>query len=81
MKLKRSMLYCTIWSYLSPESIDAIKNQVAFKVFGVDKDSEGLWQIIVTTHRINCISHVPVVVISKLHEVAIQSAGKAHLKV
>ena len=28
----------------------------------MDKDPEGLWQTIVTTHRINCISHIPVVI-------------------
>jgi hypothetical protein len=62
VELKRPMLYGMIWSYLSPESIDKIKNQVAFKDFSVDKDPEGLWQTIVATHRINCISHVPVVI-------------------
>ena len=62
MEQKRPMLYGTIWPYLCLESIDEIKNQVAFKGFSVDKDPECLWQTIVATHRINCISHVPVVI-------------------
>jgi hypothetical protein len=62
MELKHPMLYGMIWLYLSLESIDEIKNQAAFKVCSVDKDPEGLWQTIVTTHRINCISHIPVVI-------------------
>ena len=28
----------------------------------MDKDPEGLWQTIVAMHRINCISHLPVVI-------------------
>ena len=62
VELKHPMLYGTIWLYLSPESIDEIKNQVAFKGFSVDKNPEGLWQTIAATHRINCFSHIPVVI-------------------
>jgi hypothetical protein len=47
---------------VSLESIDEIKNQVAFKGVSVDKDPEGLWQPIVAMHRINCISHIVVVI-------------------
>jgi hypothetical protein len=62
MTLKRPMLYGTIWSHMSPESIDEAKNQKAYKVFSADKDPEGLWQCTIATHGVNSISCIPGVI-------------------
>ena len=62
MELKRPMMYGTIWSHMSPESVDEVKNQEEYATFSVDKDPEGLWQCIIATHGVNSISHVPGVV-------------------
>ena len=60
--LKRPMLYGKIWSHMSPESIDEVKNQKEYAVFSVDKDPQGLWQCIMATHGVNSINHVPGVI-------------------
>ena len=41
MELKRPMLYGTIWSHMSPEMVDEVKNQKEHKGFSVDKDLKG----------------------------------------
>jgi hypothetical protein len=62
MDLKRPMLYRRIWSHMSPESVDEVKNQKEYAVFSVDKDPQGLWQCIIATHGVNSISHIPGVI-------------------
>ena len=62
MDLKRPMLYGTIWSHRSLESVDEVKNQKEYAVFSVDKDPQGLWQCIIAMHSVNSISHVPGVI-------------------
>ena len=59
MQLKCPMMYGVIWSYLSAESIDEVKNYDMWNIYGASKDPEGLWQAIVVTHGVSSVSKVP----------------------
>ena len=61
MKSKRPMMYGLIWSKLSPESMDEVKQEESYQTYNPDKDPEGLWKAIVATHGITSISKVPAV--------------------
>jgi hypothetical protein len=61
MKLKRLMLHGLIRAYLSPESMDKVRNKVPYSTYSVDKDPESLWIAIVATHGVKSVSKVPAV--------------------
>ena len=41
-EVKKPMIYGLIWSHLSPESMDEVKQHKGYKVFGPAKDPEAL---------------------------------------
>jgi hypothetical protein len=61
MVMNQPKLYGMIWQYLSPESMDEVKNHKEYKTFNDAKDPKGLWKAVVETHKVHSLSKVPVV--------------------
>jgi hypothetical protein len=55
MKLKLPMLNALIWAYLSPESMDEVKNEASYLTYSVDKDLESLQKAIVAMYGVNIV--------------------------
>jgi hypothetical protein len=58
MKADRPKLYGLIWEKMSVESRDEVSQDAAFEEWSTDADPERLWQAIVRTHKIDCVSDV-----------------------
>jgi hypothetical protein len=58
MKMDRPMLYGLILSHMSMESKDEVTQDPDYQTWQTATDPEKLWQAIMRTHRVDCVSHV-----------------------
>jgi hypothetical protein len=58
MKEDRPKLYGLIWEKMSVESRDEVSQDAEFEEWSTDADPERLWQAMVRTHKIDCVSDV-----------------------
>jgi hypothetical protein len=69
MKENRPKLYGLIWEKMSMESRDEVSQDDGFEEWSIEADPERLWQAIVRTHKIDCVSDV-----GKIKELAARKA-------
>jgi hypothetical protein len=62
MSRDKPKLYGLIRQHMSVESRDEVSQQPNYAVWHIEKDPEQLWQAIVRTHKVDCVSNVTEVV-------------------
>jgi hypothetical protein len=58
MEEVRPLLYGLIMKYMSVESRDEVAQDQEFETWHAEKDPEKLWQVIIRTHKVNCVSNI-----------------------
>jgi hypothetical protein len=58
MSRDKPKLYGLIRQHMSVDSRDEVSQQPNYAVWHVEKDPEQLWQVIVRTHKVDCVSNV-----------------------
>jgi hypothetical protein len=69
MKMDRPKLYGLILSHMSMESKDEVAQDPDYLTWHTAADPKKLWQAIVRTHKVDCVSHV-----SQVQELAARKA-------
>jgi hypothetical protein len=69
MKLDRSKLYGLILEHMSVESKDKVAQEADYETWHKETDPEKLWQAIVKSHKVDCVSNV-----SQVKELTAQKA-------
>jgi hypothetical protein len=58
MEEDRPKLYGLIMKHMSMESKDEVAQEPNYEVWHAEKDPEQLWQAIIKTHKVDCVSNV-----------------------
>jgi hypothetical protein len=61
MEEDRPKLYGLIMKHMSVESKDEVAQEPDYDTWHAEKDAEKLWQAIICTHKVDCVSSVTAV--------------------